>query len=42
MNYNQIIIRALTFYINEMHEESRQLFAVEAAEARIALAHIEQ
>ena len=45
MNYNQIIIRALTFYINEMQhcdEESRQLFAVEAAEARIALAHIEQ
>lgn len=53
MNYNQIIIRALTFYINEMqhcadvreaegNEESRQLFAIEAAEARIALAHIEQ
>ena len=53
MDYNQIIIRALKDYITHMercadareaegNEESRQLFAIEAAEARIALAHIEQ
>ena len=52
MNYNQIIIRALKDYIARMelyadvreaegNEESRQLFAIEAAEARLALEHIE-
>ena len=53
MNYNQIIIRALKDYIANMegcadvreaegNEEGRQIFACEAAEARIALAHIEK
>lgn len=52
MDYNQIIARALNFYIEEMqrcadirdaegNEESRRIFACEVAEARIALAHIE-
>ena len=53
MNCNQIIIRALKDYITHMercadareaedNEEGRQIFACEAAEARIALAHIEK
>lgn len=53
MNYEQVIIRALKHYISEMQycadvrdaggdEEARQLFAIEAAEAKNALAHIEK
>lgn len=53
MNYNQIIIRALKDYITHMercadirdaegNEEARQIFACEAAEARLALLSIKE
>lgn len=52
MNYEQIIIRALNYYIEAMqhcadirdaqgNEESRRIFACEVAEARIALERFE-